>query len=78
MLSASEHSEFFICRLVRAIRPFVRFRRFRQSNVDQRHLPASERFEAALRSVGIATNRRPQTVSVDEWLALAATVGPLD
>jgi hypothetical protein len=45
-----------------------------------RQLPGvgRERFEAALRSVGIATNRRPQTVSVDEWLALAAALVPLD
>ncbi len=35
------------------------------------------RVEAALREVCIAPDRRPQTLSVEEWLALAAELGPL-
>jgi 16S rRNA (adenine1518-N6/adenine1519-N6)-dimethyltransferase len=35
----------------------------------QLHLPP-DRVQAALASVGIASDRRPQTVSVEEWLAL--------
>ena len=49
-------------------------------NVLPRQLPqvGRERFEAALARVGIAPDRRPQTLSVDEWIALAAAVGPLE
>ena len=35
-------------------------------------------FEAALAAAGIAPDRRPQTLSVEEWLALPAALGPLD
>jgi 16S rRNA (adenine1518-N6/adenine1519-N6)-dimethyltransferase len=72
-----EQAEESLWRLVQA---GFRERRKMLHNVLPRQLPSvgRERFEAALRSVGIATNRRPQTVSVEEWLALAATVGPLD
>ncbi|MBA3851467.1 MAG: hypothetical protein H0X59_03760 [Chloroflexi bacterium] len=44
-----------------------------------RQLPLAgrERITAALATVGIAPDRRPQTVSVDEWLALAVAMGPL-
>jgi hypothetical protein len=46
-------------------------------NVLPRQLPqvGRERFSAALAQVGIAPDRRPQTVSVDEWIALSAAVG---
>lgn len=73
----TEEAEDELWRLVQA---GFRERRKMLHNVLPRQLPAvsRERFEAALRSVGIATNRRPQTVSVEEWLALAAALGPLD
>jgi 16S rRNA (adenine1518-N6/adenine1519-N6)-dimethyltransferase len=73
----SDEGEEQLWRLVQA---GFRERRKMLHNVLPRQLPAvgRERFEVALRSVGIATNRRPQTVSVEEWLALAAAVGPLD
>jgi 16S rRNA (adenine1518-N6/adenine1519-N6)-dimethyltransferase len=72
----SEDAEEQLWRLVQA---GFRERRKMLHNVLPRQLPAvgRERFEAALRAVGIATNRRPQTVSVEEWLALAAALGPL-
>ena len=35
------------------------------------------RLLAALAAVGIAADRRPQTLSVEEWLALAEALGPL-
>lgn len=65
--------------LWRLVQAGFRERRKMLHNVLPRQLPGvgRERFEVALRQVGIATNRRPQTVSVDEWLALAAAVGPL-
>ncbi len=73
----SEEAEEGLWRLVQA---GFRERRKMLHNVLPRQLPGvgRERFEIALRSAGIATNRRPQTVSVDEWLALAAALGPLD
>jgi 16S rRNA A1518/A1519 N6-dimethyltransferase RsmA/KsgA/DIM1 with predicted DNA glycosylase/AP lyase activity len=66
--------------LWRLVQAGFRERRKMLHNVLPRQLPrvGRERFEAALRSVGIASDRRPQTVSVGEWLALAAAVGPLD
>jgi 16S rRNA (adenine1518-N6/adenine1519-N6)-dimethyltransferase len=72
-----EEAEDGLWRLVQA---GFRERRKMLHNVLPRQLPSlgRERFEAALREVGIATNRRPQTVSVDEWLALSAALGPLD
>jgi 16S rRNA (adenine1518-N6/adenine1519-N6)-dimethyltransferase len=36
-----------------------------------------ERIEAALASCGIAPQRRPQTLAVEEWLALRAALTPL-
>ena len=56
-----------------------RERRKMLHNVLPRQLPqvGRERFEAALAAVGIAPDRRPQTVSVDEWMAFAAALGPL-
>ena len=49
-------------------------------NVLPRQLPqiGRERFVAALGAVGIAPDRRPQTVSVEEWMALADALGSLD
>jgi 16S rRNA A1518/A1519 N6-dimethyltransferase RsmA/KsgA/DIM1 with predicted DNA glycosylase/AP lyase activity len=48
-------------------------------NVLPRQLPAVERatLVAALDQVGIVPERRPQTLSVEDWLALAAVLGPL-
>jgi len=45
-----------------------------------RQLPSvgRKRFEEALVVAGIAPDRRPQTVSVDEWLALHAALGPIE
>ena len=46
-------------------------------NVLPRQLPqiGRERFDEALSAVGIAPDRRPQTVSVDESIALSDAVG---
>jgi 16S rRNA (adenine1518-N6/adenine1519-N6)-dimethyltransferase len=72
-----EEAEEALWRLVQA---GFRERRKMLHNVLPRQLPGvgRERFDGALRTVGIAPDRRPQTLSVDEWLALAAAVGPLD
>ena len=73
-LSAEAEEQFW--RLVQA---GFRERRKMLHNVLPRQLPrvGRERFEAALAAVGIVPDRRPQTVTVEEWLALAAAVGPL-
>jgi 16S rRNA (adenine1518-N6/adenine1519-N6)-dimethyltransferase len=66
--------------LWRLVQAGFRERRKMLHNVLPRQLPSvgRERFTGALAAVGIAADRRPQTVSVDEWLALAAVLGPLD
>ena len=66
--------------LWRLVQAGFRERRKMLHNVLPRQLPAvgREPFAAALAAVGIASDRRPQTVSVEEWLALAEAVGPLD
>jgi 16S rRNA (adenine1518-N6/adenine1519-N6)-dimethyltransferase len=48
-------------------------------NVLSRQLPGveRERIDAALAACEIAPDRRPQTLSVDEWMALRAELGPL-
>jgi 16S rRNA (adenine1518-N6/adenine1519-N6)-dimethyltransferase len=43
----------------------------------QLHIPP-ERVDAALEVVGIARDRRPQTVAVGEWIALAEAIGPIE
>jgi len=65
--------------LWRLVQAGFRERRKMLHNVLPRQLPAvgRERFGAALAQVGIAPDRRPQTLSVEEWLALAEAVGPL-
>lgn len=65
--------------LWRLVQAGFRERRKMLHNVLPRQLPAvgRERFTAALAQVGIAPDRRPQTLSVEEWLALAEAVGPL-
>jgi 16S rRNA (adenine1518-N6/adenine1519-N6)-dimethyltransferase len=72
-----ERAEDDLWRLVQA---GFRERRKMLHNVLPRQLPSvgRERFANALGATGIAPDRRPQTVSVDEWLALAAALGPLD
>ena len=65
--------------LWRLVQAGFRERRKMLHNVLPRQLPqvARERFDAALTAVGIASDRRPQTVSVEDWMALSAAVGPL-
>ena len=66
--------------LWRLVQAGFRERRKMLHNVLPRQLPwlGRERIEAALASCGIAHDRRPQTLSVEQWLALAAALGPLD
>jgi len=65
--------------LWRLVQAGFRERRKMLHNVLSRQLPAigHARLMAALDEVGIDPDRRPQTVSVEEWLALAAALGPL-
>jgi 16S rRNA (adenine1518-N6/adenine1519-N6)-dimethyltransferase len=66
--------------LWRLVQAGFRERRKMLHNVLPRQLPkiGRPRFEAALAAAGIAPDRRPQTVSVDEWLALHAALGPIE
>ena len=63
--------------LWRLVQAGFRERRKMLHNVLPRQLPqvGRERFDAALSAVGIASDRRPQTVSVDDWMALSDAVG---
>ena len=55
-----------------------RERRKMLHNVLVRQLPIpADRVEAALDATGIARDRRPQTVAVGEWLALAEALGDI-
>jgi 16S rRNA (adenine1518-N6/adenine1519-N6)-dimethyltransferase len=65
--------------LWRIVQAGFRERRKMLHNVLPRQLPqvGRERFDEALQAVGIASDRRPQTVSVEDWMALSAAVGPL-
>lgn len=65
--------------LWRLVQAGFRERRKMLHNVLPRQLPqiGRDRFDAAFATVGIAPDRRPQTLSVGEWLALADTLGPL-
>ena len=58
--------------LWRLVQAGFRERRKMVHNVLLRHLPhlGRERIETALAEAGIAADRRPQTLSVDDWLAL--------
>jgi 16S rRNA (adenine1518-N6/adenine1519-N6)-dimethyltransferase len=65
--------------LWRLVQAGFRERRKMLHNVLVRQLPAigRGRLLEALDEVGIDPDRRPQTVSVEEWLALAEALGPL-
>jgi len=64
--------------LWRVVQAGFRERRKMLHNVLTRQLPIPpERVDAALAAVGIDRNRRPQTVAVGEWLALADALGPI-
>jgi 16S rRNA (adenine1518-N6/adenine1519-N6)-dimethyltransferase len=64
--------------LWRVVQAGFRERRKKLHNVLARQLPPSgAEVEAALVSAGIDGNRRPQTLSVDEWLALRVALGSL-
>jgi len=65
--------------LWRLVQAGFRERRKMLHNVLPRQLPqvGREHFEAALAAAGIATDRRPQTVSVEEWLRLSSVLGPI-
>ena len=63
-------------RLWRVVMAAFRERRKMIHNVLTRQLPVPpERVEAALDAVGIARDRRPQTVAVGEWIALSDALG---
>lgn len=66
--------------LWRLVQAGFRERRKMLHNVLRRQLPAvgRERFEAALAAAGIAPDRRPQTVSVEEWLTLLEKLGTFE
>ncbi len=64
--------------LWRVVQAAFRERRKMLHNVLVRQLPIPpERVHAALEAVGIAGDRRPQTVAVGEWIALAEALGPI-
>ena len=65
--------------LWRLVQAGFRERRKMLHNVLPRQLPwlGRDRVEAALAACDIAPDRRPQTLSVEEWLALASALGPL-
>jgi 16S rRNA (adenine1518-N6/adenine1519-N6)-dimethyltransferase len=64
--------------LWRVVQAGFRERRKKLHNVMSRQLPISAAEAArALAAAGIDGDRRPQTLSVDEWLALRVEIGPL-
>jgi 16S rRNA (adenine1518-N6/adenine1519-N6)-dimethyltransferase len=64
--------------LWRLVQAGFRERRKMLHNVLARQLPVdAPRVEAALAATAINGGRRPQTLSVDEWLGLQAALGPL-
>jgi 16S rRNA (adenine1518-N6/adenine1519-N6)-dimethyltransferase len=65
--------------LWRLVQAGFRERRKMLHNVLLRQLShlGRERINGALAAAGIAADRRPQTVSVEEWLALREAIGPL-
>ncbi len=72
-LSAADQDD-----LWRLVQAGFRERRKKLRNVLSRQLPISgEAVAQALAATGIDGDRRPQTLSVDEWLALRVVLGPL-
>jgi len=64
--------------LWRIVQAGFRERRKMLHNVLARQLPIdAEQVDAALAACGIERDRRPQTVAVGEWIALAEAIGPL-
>ena len=64
--------------LWRVVQAGFRERRKKLHNVLSRQLPLSAAdVTRALATAGIDGDRRPQTLSVDEWLALRIAIGPL-
>jgi len=64
--------------LWRLVQAGFRERRKMLHNVLRRQLPIEPaRVEAGLAAVGIAPDRRPQTLAVGEWIALSEALGPL-
>jgi 16S rRNA (adenine1518-N6/adenine1519-N6)-dimethyltransferase len=64
--------------LWRVVQAGFRERRKKLHNVLARQLPLTgAQAQAALDAAGIDGNRRPQTLSVDEWLALRIAIGPI-
>lgn len=64
--------------LWRVVQAGFRERRKMLHNVLARQLPIpGERVDGALAAAGIAPDRRPQTLDVGEWIALADALGPL-
>jgi 16S rRNA (adenine1518-N6/adenine1519-N6)-dimethyltransferase len=64
--------------LWRLVQASFRERRKMLHNVLVRQLPLdAARVAAALDAVGIAPDRRPQTLAVGEWLALREALGPI-
>ncbi len=64
--------------LWRLVQASFRERRKMIHNVLTRQLPIPPaRVDAVLAATGIAATRRPQTLAVGEWLALAAALGPI-
>ena len=64
--------------LWRLVQAAFRERRKMIHNVLSRQLPVDAgRVEAALATVGIDPDRRPQTLAVGEWLALREALGPI-
>ncbi len=62
--------------LWRIVQAGFRERRKMLHNVLRRQLPIpAERVDTALLAAGIAPDRRPQTVSVEEWIVLADALG---
>jgi 16S rRNA (adenine1518-N6/adenine1519-N6)-dimethyltransferase len=65
--------------LWRLVQAAFRERRKMVHNVLRRQLPLpADRIDAALAAVGIAPDRRPQTVSVAEWMGLLEAIGPIE
>jgi 16S rRNA A1518/A1519 N6-dimethyltransferase RsmA/KsgA/DIM1 with predicted DNA glycosylase/AP lyase activity len=65
--------------LWRVVQAGFRERRKKLHNVLARQLPlTAAQVARILGQAGIDGDRRPQTLSVDEWLALRVAIGPLD